>query len=313
MAAIRRREAGFALLLVIWVAAILAVLAAAFALTTRSETHLARNLLAAARARALAEAGVARAAAALLDADPRRQWRADGRPYALALAGGRLRIRIEDEDGKIDLNAAPPELIAGLCSELGIDDSVATSLVQFIIARRQAAEAAPAPTALGMRLALGQGLGLGAPPMQSRQDAAFSTVDELREDPTLDAASFARLSPFLTVYSANSRIDPAVAPREVLLAIPGVDPREVEKLLAARQVAANAAEPLPSLSGVDRYVSVGQTRAATIIAEAHSADGGSFTRRAVVALTGMPQAPVKVLEWRQDLGGEKTDVSRAGR
>jgi general secretion pathway protein K len=309
MAAGGQRERGFALLLVIWVVAILAVLAAGFALATRSETHLARNLLAAARARALAEAGVARAAAALLDADPRRQWRADGRPYELALVGGRLRIRIEDEDGKIDLNAAPPELIAGLCRELGIDDGVATALVDFITERRQQAAAAPAPTSLGMRLELGQALGLGAPTMQSRQSAAFSTVDELREVPALDAASFERLRPFLTVYSANPRIDPAVAPREVLLAIPGVDPREVEKLLAARQAAANAAEPLPSLSGVDRYVSVGQTRAATIIVEAHSADGGRFTRRAVVALTGMPQAPVKMLEWRQDLGAGGTDRS----
>ena len=301
MASHRRLEAGFALLLVIWVVAILAVLAAGFALTTRSESELARNLLAAARARALAEAGAARAAAALLDADPRRQWRADGRPYALALEGGSLRIRIEDEDGKIDLNAAPPALITGLCAELGIDGGVAAALVDDIVARRQAAAAASAPDALGARLELGPALGLGTPAMQSRQSAAFSTVDELREIPELDQASFERLRPFLTVYSASPRIDPAVAPREVLLAVPGIDPREVDRLLAARAAATDAAEPLPALTGVDLYVARGLMRAATIIAEARTADGAAFTRRAVVAFTGIPLAPLEMLEWRQDL------------
>ena len=61
-----RHERGFALLLVIWVLAILAVLAAGFAASTRSETRLARNLLEAARAQALAEAGIVRASASLL-------------------------------------------------------------------------------------------------------------------------------------------------------------------------------------------------------------------------------------------------------
>jgi len=65
-----RSQRGFALLLVIWVLAILAVLAAGFAAGTRSETRVARNLLDAAQARALAEAGVALATGALIDNDP---------------------------------------------------------------------------------------------------------------------------------------------------------------------------------------------------------------------------------------------------
>ena len=57
------RDRGFALLLVLWVVAILSVVVAGFAAGTRSESRLARNLLDAADARALAEAGVARAGA----------------------------------------------------------------------------------------------------------------------------------------------------------------------------------------------------------------------------------------------------------
>ena len=55
-----------------------------------------------------------RAVLGLLEVDPERAWRADGSVYAMALGEGEVQIEIEDEDGKIDLNAAPLELLAGL-------------------------------------------------------------------------------------------------------------------------------------------------------------------------------------------------------
>lgn len=313
-----RRQRGFALLLVIWVLAILAVLAAGFAAGTRSQSRLARNLLEAARARALAEAGVVRAIAGLVDTDPTTQWRADGAPREIGFEGGIVRVRIEDEGGKIDLNTSPPALLSGLCIELGIDDGACTALVDEVVVRRRAAAPAPAPPQVrGSRIAAGLAVGVGMPSMQNRQAAAFGTVEELRQVAAIDQASFDRLRPFLTVYSLSPRIDPTVAPREVLLAVPGVNPREVEQLLAARQAApratgtraspgATGAAPLPALTGVDAYVAGGQLRTATIIAEALAASGGAFTRRAVVGLTGVPLAPTQVLEWRQDFAVEET-------
>lgn len=303
-----RQQRGFALLLVIWVLAILAVLAAGFAASMRSETRLARNLLEAARARALAEAGVARATAALIDPDPQSQWRADGMPHEMSFEGGVVRIRIEDEGGKVDLNMAPPELLSGLCVELGIDGGTCAALTQGVIARRRAVAPAPAPTRARNPVA-DQGFGFGMPPPPQRQAAAFATVEELRQLPEVDRASLDRLSPFVTVYAQNPRIDPAVAPREVLLAIPGIDPREVDQLLAARAAAASG-QPvmaLPGLTGVDAYAARSQMRAATIIAEARTESGAEFTRRAVIALTGLPVHPADVLEWRQDLGAEEPE------
>jgi general secretion pathway protein K len=311
-----RGQRGFALLLVIWVLAILAVLAAGFAAGTRSQARLARNLLEAARARALAEAGVARAISALVDNDPTSRWRADGTPSEIGFDGGIVRVRIEDEGGKVDLNMAPPALLSGLCLELGIDPGACTGLVDDIVARRRAATPAFAQTLRGPRAGAGLAVGFGVPPMQDRQAAAFSTVAELRQVPALDQASFDRLRPFVTVYSQSPRVDPAVAPREVLLAIPGVDPREVEQLLVARQAPPRAsptpappggmgAAQLPTLTGVDAYAARGQLRTATIIAEARTANGGAFTRRAVMGLTGVPLAPTQMLEWRQDFAVEE--------
>jgi general secretion pathway protein K len=326
-----RSQRGFALLLVIWVLAILAVLAAGFAAGTRSETRVARNLLDAAQARALAEAGVALATGALIDNDPTSDWRTDGTLRDMSFDEGVVRIQIEDEGGKIDLNAGPPALLSGLCTELGIDGDTCAGLVDGVVSRRLAAVPPPAPVFRGLRNT-GQPIGLGASPVQDRLAAAFGSVEELRQLPAIDQASFDRLKPFVTVYSLSPRVDPAVAPREVLLAVPGINPREVERLLVARQAprqapgpgappasalppAANRAAPtsgagpppLPALSGVDAYVASGQLRAATVIAEARTASGGAFTRRAVISLTGTPLNPTQMLEWRQELGPEAAE------
>jgi general secretion pathway protein K len=328
-----RSQRGFALLLVIWVLAILAVLAAGFAAGTRSETRVARNLLDAAQARALAEAGVALATGALIDNDPTSDWRTDGTLRDMSFDEGVVRIRIEDEGGKIDLNAGPPALLSGLCTELGIDGNTCAGLVDGVVSRRLAAVPPPAPVFRGLRNT-GQPIGLGVSPVQDRLAAAFGSVEELRQLPAIDQATFDRLKPFVTVYSSSPRVDPAVAPREVLLAVPGINPREVERLLIARQAppqapgpaappasagaaprtASRAAPtagagppPLPALSGVDAYVASGQLRTATVIAEAQTASGGAFTRRAVISLTGTPLNPTQMLEWRQDLGPEAAE------
>ena len=306
-----RRERGFALLLVIWVVAILSVLAAGFAVATRSESRLARNLLEAAEARALAEAGVARAGLALLETDPRRQWRGDGTPHELALEGGTARIRIEDEAGKIDLNLAPPELLSGLCVELRIDGSICAALMDGVTERRRSVAPTPAPNQplqLGaLRFQAGQAIGIGTQSLTQLQVAAFGAVDELSQLPGIDPETVERLRPFVTVYSQNPRIDTSVAPREVLLAIPGANPREVERLMDARAALSlnpQAGTVLPTLSGVDNYVASGQLRIATILATGVTERGAAFTRRTIVALSGVANHPLQTLEWRQEFERE---------
>jgi general secretion pathway protein K len=61
-----RRQRGLALVTVLWVLVLLALIAASFTHTTRTEVNLTRNLIEAARAEALADAGVNRAILGLL-------------------------------------------------------------------------------------------------------------------------------------------------------------------------------------------------------------------------------------------------------
>ena len=102
---------GLALISVLWITGLLAVMAASFASSTRTEARLARNQEENAKAEALADAGVHRAAFGLLDLDPETAWRAGGTAHGFALGEGEVQVQIEDEDGKIDLNGAPLELL----------------------------------------------------------------------------------------------------------------------------------------------------------------------------------------------------------
>ena len=81
---------------------------------TRTQTLLVRNNLETARAASLAEAGVTLAINGLLDSDPATHWAPDGRPRQLSYGGGTITVVMKDENGKIDLNLAPPELLAAV-------------------------------------------------------------------------------------------------------------------------------------------------------------------------------------------------------
>ena len=110
----REYQRGIALIAVLWITMLLAVIAASFTSSVRTEVQLARNMVENAKAEALADGAVHRAVLGILEMEPERAWRTDGRPYRLDYGGGSVVVRVFDEDSKIDLNAAPAELLGEL-------------------------------------------------------------------------------------------------------------------------------------------------------------------------------------------------------
>src|SRR5579863_6679421 len=232
------REQGFALLLVIWVLALLAVLAASVASDSRSEAVIARNRLESAKARALADGGVALAVAGLIDPNPATQWHADGESRTVQYGDRSIDLIVQDEGGKIDLNNAPPELIAGLFDEFGVAADVRTAIVAGITQRRQdfAAAKGPAEQSLMTGNTLSDRLqrvnaGLPVPsPFAATQNSSasditqqpFADLSELRLIPGVTRGIYDQLQPYLTVYSGVPTINPLTSTRAVLLAIPGI-------------------------------------------------------------------------------------------
>ena len=84
------------------------------------------------------------------------------------------------------------------------------------------------------------------------------------------------------------------------MAIPGMTAELADGFIAARTRGGNEALTGPIAPVANGgYAAAGGLRAATIIVHAITPSGARFVRRAVVSLTGVPSAPVRVLEWRQ--------------
>jgi general secretion pathway protein K len=286
----KERQRGIALLVVVWVLALLAVLIVGFSGDARTELLLARNNYQSAAARAIADAGVSLAIFGVLDPVPETQWPADGRARLLRYADGMIRVSVQDEGGKIDLNAAPPELLAGLLRSVGLSPADAFRLAQTIDEWRQAQQKADAP-ASGRR---------GASRAIRRQATTFRVIEDLHLVPGVTPDVYDRVAPFVTVYSGVADIDPLTAPAEVLRSLPDVNAAEVEDFLSARQRLGPVPGQLPTLSGAaGGFLAHRMLQNATVISEGKTAGGTSFTRSAVVSLSADPSAPYSILAWRQ--------------
>jgi general secretion pathway protein K len=103
-----------AIVTVLWTIALLTALAVSLLFTGNVSSKLARNALQVAQQDAIAEAAVSRAVLALLDPRVDKRWRPDGAPQDFRFDAVPVRIRIQDELGRIDLNHADESLLINL-------------------------------------------------------------------------------------------------------------------------------------------------------------------------------------------------------
>lgn len=289
----RRSQRGIALLLVLWLTALLTVIAGGFAYAMRNEAMAARNTMSQAQARAEADGAVARVAFELMR--PRTlvdAWSPDGALHTWIEAdGARVNVNALDESGKIDVNSASDALLNSLLQTVGqVDAATAARLVDAIgdwkdpddLRRPNGAEAPDY-----------QAAGLSYKPA----NAPFENVAEVQRVLGMTPAIFARLSGNLTTFSGMAGINPAYASRAVLMSIPAATDAIVDTYIAQRSAALAARQPLPlfPLGGIGgSAVNVWRIRA-----EVTTADGAVFIREAVVRPGQPPGRPVIVLDWQQ--------------
>ena len=284
---------GFALILVLWIAALLAVIAASLVSSGRTETSLARNLVENAKAEALADGAVQRAVMGLLAVDPGQAWRAGVAPYQLSYGEGEVRVSIADEDSKIDLNAAPPELLAGLLAQLGVDANVAQVLADGIIDYRDP-DHEPSPQGAEDPQYVTAGRPAGA------QDRQFADESELLGVLGMTPELYRRIRPFITIFSGSKAVDPMHASRVVLAAIPGMTDQLIEALAKAGPDQDSLASIEDgSIIDVEPYLTSSREVMYTLRAEATTPGGGIFVREAVVELTDELPWPFLVHVWRR--------------
>lgn len=97
-------------------------------------------------------------------------------------------------------------------------------------------------------------------------------------------------------------VNPATAPREVLLALTGADSVAVDGILAARERRGRAADAVPGVPAVylDRFEAT-EVRRVTITSVGTTASGARFVRQAIVGLeeSGRSDNPYRILAWTQ--------------
>ena len=282
------RTRGAALLLVLWLVALLVALVGAFALMARTEGLQGRAVVGGVIGGSAARAGMEYALVRVASTDPRVQWRPDGRPYAWRYGEAEVTVRIVDEDGKVDLNQADVALLTGLMQAVGIERTRAERLAGAILDWRD-------PDPLTQPSGGGEdpdyasaGLPYGA------KDAEFESVGELLQVLGVTADEYARVAPHLTVYTGRSRPEPAYASGPVLTAL-GMDGESIIRQREAWDPATG--QPLPGVPGAENLQAFG-SGTYSIESQARLRDGRLAALRVVVrtggsAVPGMAYTPLR--------------------
>lgn len=276
----RTGEAGIALLLVIWVLALLAGLAAQITVDARSGLDLAHGLVETGRARVLADSGIWAAVARLSHADARGTLRLDGSDHTFAELGDSVTVSIRDERAKLNLNAIGELPLRELLRTVGADVGVADQLARAILQHRSAASAA-------------------AQRGNSPRPRGFASLAELRQVPGIPANIWRQLSPFLTIYAGGWGINPVTAPPEVLTALPGVEATEARRYVELRRryiddpIGLRLVTPL----AITRHAVWTKPSVVNITATGRSASGALFVREAVVDLSPNNGRLYRILSW----------------
>lgn len=275
----RDSERGYALVAAVASIGVFAAMALAALSATRLTIEDVSAEEAQLRAAAAADAGIALALSKLLATDRAERWSIDGRTRHLTFNAARLRIRVEDEWGKVPVSQLEERQVTRLLEAAGLTGErlliARDSLLDWTDAddtRRPFGAEAPDYAAAGLRPANG----------------ALASIDELGNIRGFDANLVNRIRPFLTPLVLLGGFDPRYADPRALAVMEeaGADsPAAIERAreLAGQRTAIELADAV-DLTG----------RALTIDVEAQLADGGRAHRRARVELTGAPARPYVV-------------------
>jgi general secretion pathway protein K len=238
------KQKGIALLTVIWVLTILLVIVFSFTYLARTETQAAHSFKEGIENKFLAEAGIERGILELFYRQKYRGaafllagnelWRTDGAPYSIPLGEGTYSVRLFDESGKIDLNTGEVTLLKNLLTGLGVTGVDLETIVDSIqdwkdkddLIRLNGAESEYYKSLPG--------------PYKAK-NADFDSLEELimvkgiTRELLYGAGNQKGLKEFLTVLGKTRTINANAAPKEVLMAVPGMSLEVAEAIIGFRR------------------------------------------------------------------------------
>ena len=285
------RNEGFIIVAVLWILAALATLASIIALYVIN----AANAFAVHDERLQSEA-LTRAAIELsiyqITRDP--QAAPTRGSFVFRMGNANVATNFVSETARIDINAAPKPLLAGLFVGLGAPRAAAESYADRIIGWRSG----PGPDGTD-ESSLYRAAGLPYGP----RGAPYQHVGELALVMGIPDFLVERALPYLTVYSGQGQINILDAAPQVLAALPGMTPALLNETMAVRALGREAAQQLLDRLGAGTLASLGGAKSFRVTSQITFDSRQRVTSEVVIFILDTGTEPYRVLTWRNDIDG----------
>lgn len=216
---------GFALIMVLWIMAILIALSLSFSYMSKIAFRSTQNARGLTKAVLLAEAGINRAIIELqykkMKPDDVEAWKADGQFMPFDFGDGAYMVRVMPVTARVDLNTADEKLLRGLLKVLNIDTDTQDIIVDSILDWKDEDD-------LTRLHGAESDYYMSLDPPYKAKNANFDSIEELlfvrgvTREIFYGTDSQKGLREFITIYSKSAKVNINAAPIEVLMAIPGI-------------------------------------------------------------------------------------------
>ncbi|MCG7905903.1 MAG: type II secretion system protein GspK [Candidatus Thiodiazotropha taylori] len=283
------RNHGVALILVLWMVALLTIIAASFSTQSKVESRLAGNSKAALQAKLLAESGFSRAVMELMVISPQQRWNFNGQLYPLQTTQGDLEVSIRNASGLLDLNKASSDQLNRLFVLISDDPEERNALVDRLNDWRDADDL--------RRLHGAEDKDYRAAGYDyATAGKDLSSLEELAYVMGFDAARVNRLRPYVTLNSDTATVDYRFASEQLTALLTSTGQSGSELTEALDQLDSELADLDLSQGG-----GTSQSKVFRIEVNARTKQGGHARIVADVGLKNRGRIPYSIHSWYESL------------
>lgn len=293
---------GFIVIAVLWILAALSALVLIYMTYVTNTAVVVATSADRIQTEALATAGVELTVLQLTSLTD--GMRPTGGTFNARVGANRVFVTFRSEAARVDLNAAPKGLLAGLMVGLGVRPDDAAGYADRILAWR-------APTERGEDDPENSFYRTSGAPYIPRH-APFPAAEELWLVRGIPPAIVEGMLPFVTVFSNLASINVVDAAPQVLAALPNMTPENLQSILAQRGDPALDPQSLVGIAGGEGATIAG-AKAYRINVETELRDGQRNGAEIVILLLESGDEPYRVLSWHNASDGSTGSQKAASR
>jgi general secretion pathway protein K len=284
---------GFIVIAVLWILAALSALVLIYLTYVTNTAVVVAASSDRVQADALVTAGVELAAYRLTAV--REDARATSGTFDARIGAAKIAVTFRSEAARIDLNAAPKGLLAGLVIGLGVAPDDAAGYADRILAWRAPSEQGDNDPENTFYRASGAGY--------VPRHAPFPASEELWLVRGIPPVVIERVLPFVTVFSNLASINILDAAPQVLAALPGMTPENLQEVLARRTDPALDPRSLQGLTGNGEGTTLSGSKAYRVNVAVAFGSGRRTAGEAVILLLDEGDEPYRILSWHNASDG----------